>query len=70
MGKSDLTLSRMLLRLRQLTAHVLMLQLVMRDLLEREDIEVSPNASKLLRLTNIELAHPRSSQRSGGRLKD
>lgn len=29
----------MLLRLRQLTAHVLMLQFVMRDLLEREDIE-------------------------------
>lgn len=29
----------MLLRLRQLTSHVLMLQLVMRDLLEREDIE-------------------------------
>ncbi|KAH8728805.1 SNF2 family N-terminal domain-containing protein [Phaeosphaeriaceae sp. PMI808] len=29
----------MLLRLRQLTAHVLMLQVVMRDLLEREDIE-------------------------------
>ena len=30
----------MLLRLRQLTAHVLMLQFVMRDLLEREDIEL------------------------------
>ncbi|KAF2473961.1 uncharacterized protein BDR25DRAFT_282108 [Lindgomyces ingoldianus] len=29
----------MLLRLRQLTAHILMLQFVMRDLLEREDIE-------------------------------
>lgn len=29
----------MLLRLRQLTGHVLMLQFVMRDLLEREDIE-------------------------------
>jgi SNF2 family DNA or RNA helicase len=29
----------MLLRLRQLTAHVLMLQFVMRDLLEREDLE-------------------------------
>ncbi|KAF2855647.1 hypothetical protein T440DRAFT_159458 [Plenodomus tracheiphilus IPT5] len=29
----------MLLRLRQLTSHVLMLQFVMRDLLEREDIE-------------------------------
>lgn len=29
----------MLLRLRQLTAHVLMLQFVMRDLLEREDVE-------------------------------
>jgi hypothetical protein len=29
----------MLLRLRQLTAHVLMLQFVMRDLLEQEDIE-------------------------------
>ncbi|KAH6613977.1 SNF2 family N-terminal domain-containing protein [Boeremia exigua] len=29
----------MLLRLRQLTAHVLMLEFVMRDLLEREDIE-------------------------------
>lgn len=29
----------MLLRLRQLTAHVLMLQFVLRDLLEREDIE-------------------------------
>jgi hypothetical protein len=30
----------MLLRLRQLTAHVLMLQFVIRDLLEREDIEL------------------------------
>ena len=30
---------RMLLRLRQLTAHVLMLQFVVRDLLEQEDIE-------------------------------
>jgi hypothetical protein len=30
---------RMLLRLRQLTAHILMLQFVVRDLLEREDIE-------------------------------
>lgn len=34
-----LTMNRMLLRLRQLTSHILMLQLVMRDLLEREDIE-------------------------------
>jgi hypothetical protein len=39
MGQQLLTICRMLLRLRQLTAHVLMLQFVIRDLLEREDIE-------------------------------
>jgi SNF2 family DNA or RNA helicase len=36
----------MLLRLRQLTAHVLMLHVVMRDLLEREDIEKISNIVK------------------------
>lgn len=39
LGKSYSNAMVMLLRLRQLTAHVLMLQFVMRDLLEREDIE-------------------------------
>jgi len=39
LAKSYSNVLVMLLRLRQLTAHVLMLQFVMRDLLEREDIE-------------------------------
>ncbi|KAJ4986313.1 SNF2 family domain-containing protein [Stagonosporopsis vannaccii] len=39
LAKSYSNVLVMLLRLRQLTAHVLMLQFVMRDLLQREDIE-------------------------------
>ncbi|KAH9881955.1 hypothetical protein J1614_001126 [Plenodomus biglobosus] len=48
----------MLLRLRQLTSHVLMLQFVMRDLLEREDIE---------RIKEITMQHSADTTTQSGR---